>query len=216
VTPLGLRNVMCTATCAAVLGCAAPNMVVYSAVNAPPRAFVRRTPASVDVFVGRPPVRPCVDVGLFEVAQGSDDDGTGHSTEDMLATLRLHAALRGCDALQVLGVESAHVVGSGRSRVTYRSVVQGVCEMYTDPQAIEADKSLKTERLPGEGQSCGMIPSVSNAPGGLGARSEPVLGPSNPPAPGSSNAPPPGSSDEAGDCRYPLVCSANVCASPYR
>jgi hypothetical protein len=208
VTRVGLRNVMCLTTCAAALGCAVPNMVVYSAVNAPPRAFVRRTPASVDVFVGRPPSRPCVDVGLFEVAQGRNDDGTGHSTQDMLGTLRLHAALRGCDALQVLGVASVRLVRSGRNRAAYGSVVQGVCEMYTDPQAVEADKSLKTERLPGEGQYCEIRPSVSNAPDGLGARSDDVLGPSSAPAPGSS--------DEPGDCHYPLVCSANVCASPYR
>lgn len=201
---------MCLTTCATVLGCAAPNTVVYSAVNAPPRAFVRRTSASVEVFVGRPPIRPCVDVGLFEVAQGREEDGTGHSTEDMLRTLRLHAALRGCDALQVLGVESAHTVTGGGHSKTYGSVVQGVCEMYTDPQAIEADKSLKTERLPGEGKSCGMMPSVSNWPGGLGARSEPPPGPTNLPAPT------PASSDDSGDCSYPLVCAANVCTSPYR
>ena len=207
---LGLREVMCLTTCATVLGCAVPNTVVYSAVNAPPRAFVRRTPASVDVFVGRPPIRPCIDVGLFEVAQGRDDDGTWHSTENMLATLRLHAALRGCDALQVMGVESAHTVTAGGHSKTYGGVVQGVCEMYTDSQALEADNNLKTERLPGEGQSCGMIPRVSNAPGGLGARSEPVLGPSNTSAPASA------STGESGDCPYPLVCAANVCVSPYR
>ena len=201
---------MCLTTCATVLGCAVPNTVVYSAVNVPQRAFVRRTPASVDVFVGRPPIRPCVDVGLFEVAQGRDDDGTRHSTEDMLGTLRLHAALRGCDALQVLGVESARTVGSAGHSRTYASAVQGVCEMYTDPQAIEADKSLKTERLPGEGKSCGMMPSFSNSPGGLGARTEPVPGPS------STSAPTSASSDGSHDCPYPLVCAANVCASPYR
>jgi hypothetical protein len=211
---LGVRGAGCLRvmglTVFASLGCAAPNSVVYSAVNAPPRAFVRRTSASVDVFVGRPPIRPCIDVGLFEVAQGREEDGTGHSTEDMLRTLRLHAALRGCDALQILGVESAHTVSAGGHSKTYGSVVQGVCEMYTDPQAIEADKSLKTERLPGEGQSCGTMSIFSNATGGLGARSEPVLGPS------STSAPVPASSDQSGDCPYPLVCSANVCASPYR
>lgn len=205
---------MCLTTCA-VLGCAAPNTVVYSAVNAPPRAFARRTSASVDVFVGRPPIRPCVDVGLFEVAQGRDDDGTGHSTEDMLGTLRLHAALRGCDALQVLGVESPHTTGSGGHRNTYGTVVQGVCEMYTDPQAIEADKSLKTERLPGEGKPCdwqvgpGSEPALGSremaAPGSLSARA---------PAPSDTSAPNP--SSEPNVCPYPLVCSANVCASPYR
>ncbi len=186
---------MCLTTCA-VLGCATPNAVVYSAVNGPPRAFARRAPASVDVFVGKPPTRPHVDVGLFEVYQGRGDDDTGRSTEDMLGTLRLHAALRGCDALQVLGVELA---GRHESRV-----VRGVCEMYTDPQAIEADKSLKPERLPGEGQSCAVV----------GAGYEPTLGSSN--APGSGNASVTGPSYERGGCPDPLVCVASVCASPYR
>ena len=88
-----------------ILGCAAPNAVVYSPVNTPPRAFVRRTPASVDMFVGKPPTRPHVDVGMFEVYQGRQNDGAGLSTEEMFVTLRLHAALRGCDAVQVMGVE---------------------------------------------------------------------------------------------------------------
>ena len=207
----GCLRVICLTALAGVLGCATPNSVVYSVVNAPPRAFARRSPESVEVFVGKPPVRPYVDVGIFEVYQGDEGDGSRRSTEDMLRTLRLHAALRGCDALQVLGVESAHTVTAGGHSKTYGGVVQGVCEMYTDSQALEADKSLKTERLPGEGKSCGMIPSVSNAPGGLGARSEPV------PVPSSTSAPAPASSGgESSDCPYPLVCAANVCVSPYR
>ena len=59
-----------TASATAILGCATPNAVVYSPVNTPPRAFVRRTPASVEMFVGKPPTRPHVDVGMFEVYQG--------------------------------------------------------------------------------------------------------------------------------------------------
>lgn len=145
------------ATCAVGLGCAAPNEVVYSAVNASPRAFARRSPANVDVFVGKPPVRPHVDVGLFEVYQGRYDDGTGFSTENMLQTLRLHAALRGCDALQVLGIELA-------GKTAWR-VVRGVCEVYTDAEAQEADTTLKAERLPGEGQPCPMGPGPGGPPG---------------------------------------------------
>lgn len=165
---------MCLTTCATVLGCAAPNVVVYSAVNVPPRAFVRRTPDKVDVFVAKPPIRPYVDVGMFEVYQGRDDDGTGHSTEDMFRTLRLHAALRGCDALQILGVELA-----GR---TYLRVVRGVCELYTDLQALETAKALPPQRLPREGGPCVV-----------------AVGPTNPPP----------------NCPDPLVCSNNVCTSPY-
>jgi hypothetical protein len=168
-------------TLAGMLGCATPNAVVYSVVNAPPRAFARRSTAGVDVFVGKPPVRPYVDVGMFEVYQGRDDDGTGHSTEDMLRTLRLHAALRGCDALQILGVELA-----GRER--WR-IVRGVCEMYTDPQALEADKRLTPEPLPGEGQACATMVSVAG----------PTGGPTSVP----------------GACPDPLVCLNSVCASPY-
>src|SRR5450631_2617492 len=173
--PGGWLAVMCLTTFAGVFGCAAPNVVVYSAVNAPPRAFARRSPASVDVFVGKPPIRPYVDLGMFEVYQGQDDRGTRHSTEDMLRTLRLHAALRGCDALQVMGVELA---GKYQTRV-----VRGVCEMYTDPQAIDADKHLTPERLPGEGHPCPVTPGPSGV---------------------------------TVSCPDPLICVADVCASPYR
>jgi len=173
--------------CATILGCATPNGVVYSPVNAPPRAFVRRTSASVDVFLSKPPTRPHVDVGMFEVYQGRNDDGTGHSTEDMLTTVRLHAALRGCDAVQVMGVELA---GREESRV-----VRGVCEMYTDPEAKEAAKTLTPERLPGEGRACAVV------------QADTVLPPSTSVAP----------SDALTGCLYPLVCSAKgVCTSPYR
>ena len=113
--------ILLTATATVILGCATPNAVVYSPVNTPPRGFVRRAPASVDVFVGKLRTGPHVDVGMFEVYQGRKNDSSGLSTEDMFATLRLHAALRGCDAVQVMGVELA-----GREE---RRVVRGVCEM---------------------------------------------------------------------------------------
>jgi hypothetical protein len=133
---------------AAMLGCATPNSVEYSAINSPPRAFVRRAPADVEVFVGRPPTRPHVDVGLFEVYQGYQDDGVRRSTEDMIGTLRFHGGLRGCDAVQVMGVELA---GKHEWRV-----VRGVCEMYTDEQA-QRDASrapaAASQPLPGEGKS---------------------------------------------------------------
>ena len=188
---------MCLTTFAGLLGCATSNAVVYSTINAPPHAFARRSPASVDVFVGKPPVRPYLDVGMFEVYQGHDDDGTGHSTEDMLRTLRLHAALRGCDALQVMGVELA-----GR---TYLRVVRGVCEMYTDPQALEADQHLTPERLPGEGQSCTMPADPTKALASCSDR-----GPGQPCA-----SPAPGSNAPLDSCPDPLVCLGSVCASPY-
>jgi hypothetical protein len=207
---LGVRRaeyfaVMCLTGLAGVIGCAAPNSVVYSVLNTPPRAFARRPPATVDVVVGKPPLRPYVDVGMFEVYQGSDADGTGHSTEDMLRTLRLHAALRGCDALQVLGVEL-------EGKTNWR-IVRGVCEMYTDPQALDADKHLTPERLPGEGQSCDVVTADPTNPAarcpdmGYGQPcSEPatVAGPTGrPPAP-------------TANCPDPLVCLKNVCASPYQ
>ena len=179
--------ILLTASATAILGCATPNAVVYSPVNAPPRAFVRRTPASVDMFVGKPPTRPHVDVGMFEVYQGRMNDGTGLSTEEMFATLRLHAALRGCDAVQVMGVELA-------GRREWR-VVRGVCEMYTDPEAIEADKTLRAERIPGEGKPCTPVPANTALP------------------PSTSAAP----SDALTGCVYPLACAGSgVCVSPYR
>jgi hypothetical protein len=209
VNRIAISSVMfLTASATVILGCATPNGVVYSPVNMPPRAFVRRAPASVEVVVGKPPTRPHVDVGMFEVYQGRNDDGTGQSTENMLISLRLHAALRGCDAVQVMGVELA---GRDESRV-----VQGVCEMYTDPEAIEADKKLTPERLPSEGQACvvqsdSVLPSDRMIPGNTPA--QPSAQPGTTPL--SSNAAP--VSDALTSCPYPLVCSARgVCMSPYQ
>jgi len=93
----------------------------------------------------------------------------------------------GCDAVQVMGVELA-----GREE---RRVVRGVCEMYTDPEAIEADKKLMAERIPGEGKPCTAVPSDTARP------------------PSTSAAP----SDALTGCLYPLVCAGKgVCESPYR
>jgi hypothetical protein len=135
------------AIAATAIGCATdrPNTVVYSAVNQPPRPFVRRAPESVDVFVGRAPARPHLDVGLFEVYQGMNADGTLRSTEDMLASARLHAGLRGCDAVSIMNVELTGAYGRWR-------VVRGVCAMYTDEQA-QANPTPPAP-LPGEGQTC--------------------------------------------------------------
>jgi hypothetical protein len=132
---------------AAAAGCATTSPVIYASIIAPPRPFVRRAPADVDVFVGKPPARPSVDVGLFEIYQALNDDGTLKSTEAMIAMLRVHAALRGCDAVQLLGIE----------RGTW-CVVRGVCEMYNDEQArLGANQPRATappEPLPGEGKAC--------------------------------------------------------------
>lgn len=189
---------LCLTTCAVLVGCATPNSVVYSAVNAPPRPFVRRAPASVEVFVGKPPVRPHVDVGIFEVYQGQDADGVGRSTEDMLRTLRLHAALRGCDALQVMGVELA-----GKR---YERIVRGVCDMYTDPQSLETHAQLTPERLPGEGQSCAAPADPATPPASCSDH-----GPSPP-----CVAPVAAASASTDGCLDPLVCVNGVCASPYQ
>jgi hypothetical protein len=168
-------SVMAVMAGAATLGCIVSTPVTYSAINSPPRAFARRDPANVDVFVGKAPVRPSLDVGLFEVYRGVQS-GTGPRTEAMIATLRVHAALRGCDAVQILGVE---LVGKTRE-----PVVRGVCEVYTDAQAQAAASQIAVPKpLPGEGASCGVDPRSGSA--------APV-------------------------CPDPLVCSSNVCASPYR
>jgi len=74
-------------------------------------------------------------------------------------------------------------------------VVRCVCEVYTDPEAIEADKTLRGERIPGEGKPCTPVPADTALP------------------PSTSAAP----SDALTGCVYPLVCVGNgVCASPYR
>jgi hypothetical protein len=129
------------------LGCATPNSVVYTAVNQTPRALQRVSPESVEIFLGKPPGRPHVEIGLFEVYQGQNDDSSGRSTEDMLQTLRQHAALRGCDAIQVLGVELA---GKYLSRV-----VRAACEIYSDDEGQRAAAAHHpATALPGEGRSC--------------------------------------------------------------
>jgi hypothetical protein len=138
------------AIAATAIGCATdrPNTVVYSAVNQPPRPFVRRAPESVDVFVGRAPARPHLDVGLFEVYQGMNADGTLRSTEDMLASARLHAGLRGCDAVSIMNVELTGAYGRWR-------VVRGVCAVYTDEQAAQVQPNpTPPPPFPGEGQPC--------------------------------------------------------------
>jgi hypothetical protein len=144
----GFAIAIAVVACGAALGCATPNRVSYAAINAPPRPFVRRTADEVEVTVGKPPARPAVDVGMFEVSEGTNDDGSRKSVRAMIATLREHAALRGCDAVQVLNVDS---VGRDGWRV-----VRGVCEVYTDPPAQPAAGHAPTPppALPGEGTSC--------------------------------------------------------------
>lgn len=119
--------------------------IVYSPVNQPPRAFVRRAPAEVELVLGETTARPHVDVGLFEVYQGQLPDRTWQSTEQMIQDLRTHAALRGCDAIRVWSV-------TGPSYQS-RRVVRGACEMYTDEAAQHA-VIQPAPPLPGEGQRC--------------------------------------------------------------
>ena len=94
----------------------------------------------MDVFVGKAPVRPSLDVGLFEVYQRAHS-GTGPPTEAMIATLRLHAALRGCDAVQILGVE---LVGKTRE-----PVVEGVCGVHRRPGASGGEPDRCSEAAVG-------------------------------------------------------------------
>ena len=142
-----LLSVMALAS--ATLSCATWNPVKYSAVNPPPHPFVRRDPAAVDVTIGKPPTRPYVDVGLFEVYEGYDSDGSWRmSTEKMIASLRRHAALRGCDAVQILGLQLV-----GKSEAQSSRMVTGVCEMYTDEKVMRA-ASAPPPPLPDEGKPC--------------------------------------------------------------
>jgi hypothetical protein len=146
--------------CVAGAGCATPNYVAYSPVNAPPRPFRRRTPAEVDVFLSGPALRPHADVGLFDVWQGSYNDDSGRSTQEMVESLRLHAALRGCDAVQLTTVEGP--------QYRRRGVMHAVCEMYTDAAASRPPASVPPPApLSGEGQSC-----VVRAGGPMGGSAE--------------------------------------------
>ena len=96
-------------------------------------------------MLGETPLRQRVDVGLFEVYQGQLPDGTWQSTEQMIQDLRIHAALRGCDAVRVWSV-------TGPSYRTLR-IVRAACEMYTDIAAQRA--TIKpAPPLPGEGERC--------------------------------------------------------------
>lgn len=130
------------------VGCATPNSVVYTPVNQASRTMQRRSPESIDVLLGKPPSRPHTEIGLFEVYQGHLDNGGGRSTEEMFYTLRLYSALRGCDAVQVLGVEM-----SG-GNVRYR-IVRAACDIYIDDEALHAPHTVfPAKEMPGEGKAC--------------------------------------------------------------
>ena len=154
---MGLRTLVSVGTAVlsvAAVGCATPNLVVYSAVNGPPHPFRRRPASSVEVLIGNPTSRPHVDVGLFEISQGITNDAKRRSTEDMIGSLRVHAGLRGCDAVQVLNVELP-----GRSEW---QVVRGVCEMYTDAPLVSAAAPAPAPVFPSEGQAC--VPNDNLSP----------------------------------------------------
>jgi hypothetical protein len=147
---MGMRTLVSVGTAALSLvavGCATSNEVVYSAVNQSPTPFRRRPASSVEVLIGKPTSHPHVDVGLFEVYQGSAEDGMGRSTEDMIASLRTHAGLRGCDAVEIMDVELA---GRYKNRV-----VRGACEMYTDASPAAAAAPTPEQPFPSEGAVCG-------------------------------------------------------------
>jgi hypothetical protein len=133
------------ALAAVVSGCVTPNRVVYNAVNQPPRAFQRKPAAAVEVLVGGPTVRPHVDVGIFEVHGGTGENNLPRTTEDMVASLRVHAGLRGCDAVQVMDFDQSTKHRFG--------ILRGVCEIYTDAATAQA-AAPTADRLPTEGLSC--------------------------------------------------------------
>lgn len=166
--------------------------VQYTMVNQSPRPLVRRAPDSVDVFLGRRPERPHVDVGLFEVRR--DLDGTSYGyyhrpVGDAVASLRLHGALRGCDAVAVLDFDP--------SRRYDDSIVRGICAMYTDTQAVET-KVAPLAPLPGEGKSCSVATDPYGSPSLI-----------------SQNAYGPSPVVAQGGCTDPLTCVNQRCVSPY-
>jgi hypothetical protein len=132
------------------MGCiATPNWIQYTLVNQPPRPLLRRTPESVDVFLDHAPARPHLDVGLFEVRRGLGGDGYYRPVGDAVASLRLHGALRGCDAVAVLDLDQGHRYDG--------AVVRAVCAMYTDAQATQT-KLAPPPPLPDEGKVCSIEP----------------------------------------------------------
>lgn len=133
------------------------NGAAYSALNPPPRAFVRRTPAEVDVVFRKSPLRPHIDVGHFEVVHRGVEvvrDGVDETAADMLMTLRANAALRGCDAVEVHDlVDGAPGPCQTRRCASVRYVMTGTCSMYTD-EAAQRTMHRPAPPLPGEGQPC--------------------------------------------------------------
>ena len=132
------------------IGCVVPGAVSYTAVNPPPHAFERRTPDSVEVFMGDGPTRPHVDVGMFQIQRGQDGSFTCIGAADLLTTMRRHAALRGCDALHIFHVEG--------TCPAYFGIMRGTCEMYTDHGPLPP----AAPPLPEEGKPC----PVGVGPGG--------------------------------------------------
>lgn len=129
------------------LGCfaAMPAVTSYAPLRTPPRAFQRRALESVDVLVGEPAARPHVVVGLFEA------NAYAASVEVGVQQLRLHGALRGCDAVQLLGMETTGRHGD-------RQVTRGACVMYTESTASPA--ATVPAQLPGEGAECAATGSL--------------------------------------------------------
>jgi hypothetical protein len=185
---LGLTLVASMTACGSYVS---SNGAAYSALNPPPRPFVRRTQAEVDVFFRKSPLRPHIDVGRFEVAYRGTEvvrDGVNETTADMLTTLRVNAALRGCDAVEVHDlVEGAPgpcptpPTPRFRGCASVRYVMTGICAMYTD-EAAQRTNHMPAPPLPGEGQSCLT---------GVGLAS-------------------------VGHCPIPFVCRKNRCVSPYQ
>jgi hypothetical protein len=149
---------------AVMAGCATANRIEYTPVNPAPRSLKRRPLESVGVFVGAPPDRPHVDVGVFEVYQGDTASGAGRSTSEMLETVKKNSALLGCDAIHVFGID---VVGHRHGNST--RVVRAVCEVYTDDEARRAAETRPAlPALPGEGGGC-------NTGGGVALCPEPLV-----------------------------------------
>ena len=108
----------------------------------------RRPAESVEVYLGKPPGRPHEEVGLFYVYQGLHDNLTGISTEELFQTLRVHAALRGCDAVQLLGTEF----------VRARQLMKAACDIYVDDEGRKAAAALRPPPpLPREGTECAKL-----------------------------------------------------------
>jgi hypothetical protein len=104
-----------------LVGCGAS--IAATPINPAPRLVVR-TPAEVEMFVSRVPLRPHIDVAVLEIQKRRDDTPTA------LAKVRERAAAMGCDAVVINGPDNR--VYGDRFYTSTTEGFFGTCIAYTD------------------------------------------------------------------------------------